>query len=170
MRKIGVILLSMLLLVGCSRKGAWETVSDRIVEGDNASKQNLCLALPEEAAQAVIADGEEYRIYFCDGYEVMVSSRESGDLDATLRWLTGFPRSALTVLATEEGAFTRYHCAWTCAGESGDQVCRAQILDDGNYHYAVCVMADSEDAGQYADAWDALFHSVGLGEYSAATS
>ena len=51
----------------------------------------------------------------------------------------------------------RYDCAWTAAGETGSRIGRATILDDGNYHYTMTVMADSADAGTLQETWQELF-------------
>jgi len=90
---------------------------------------------------------------------ILIQSFSSGNLDATLRELTGFGREKLSVIETNG----RYECVWTAAGEDGNVVGRAVILDDGNYHYCMTVMADEEDALQLRSAWKTLFDSFILG-------
>ena len=55
-----------------------------------------------------------------------------------------------------------YHKVWTAAGEGGDQLGRAQILSDGEFHYVVAVMADCTASGTLAETWQALFDSFGV--------
>ena len=87
---------------------------------------------------------------------------DGGDLNATMRALTGFSREQLTVMETERSDFKRYDCVWSTAGEGGDHVARAVILDDGYYHYAVTVMADFASAGELTRTWKTILDSVSL--------
>ena len=169
MKRILGILLFVLLLCGCGER-AWETVSDKIETPPAAEPQKVSLALPRGAAQSAMAGENGDAIYFCDGYTLSVVTRPGGDMDATLRELTGLSADQLTILETEQEGCRRVYCAWCSAGESGQQIGRAEVLDDGNYHYIVSVLSDGEEASPYIDAWEELFHSVKLGEYNSATS
>ena len=40
------------------------------------------------------------------------------------------------------------------------QVGNAVILDDGNFHYAVSVMADADQAAKLEDTWQHILDSV----------
>ena len=57
-----------------------------------------------------------------------------------------------------------YECVWVSAGEGGDQIGKMRLLDDGDHHYVLSVMAPAEKAEQLADTWDKLFASFHLGE------
>ena len=65
-------------------------------------------------------------------------------------------------MQTRRGSADCYECVWTGAGEGGDQMCRAMVLDDGRFHYAVTVMAAADDAGDLAKTWQTIFDSVKL--------
>ena len=80
----------------------------------------------------------------------------------TIREVTGFSADRLTLMETEKDGFSCHSCVWTAAGEGGDQIARTVILDDGNFHYAVTAMADSDAAGQLSDVWLHIFRSVSL--------
>ena len=56
----------------------------------------------------------------------------------------------------------RYDFVWAAAGEHGQQVCRACILDDGAYHYVMSASADEADAGALQSVWRELFNSYRL--------
>jgi hypothetical protein len=47
-------------------------------------------------------------------------------------------------------------------GESGQLVCRAAVLDDGNYHYCLTAVAPAANAGELSEQWNALFASLRL--------
>ncbi len=123
--------------------------------------QVITFDLPEDAAAQVIS-GENGTLYFCDGYEIMVQTLSSGDLNRTLQTLTGYSADALTVIETATSNVKRYESAWTAAAEEGDQVGRTVILDDGNYHYCLSVMASAREAGSLQECWQALFSSLAL--------
>lgn len=169
MKKFILFLLLCAFLSGCGNQ-AWETVSDQIETTTPKEPQKIKIALPNGAVQTSISLDGDTAIYFCDGYTVCVAQRTAGDMAATLKWLTGLPEEELTVLETKEEGCTRYYCAWCCAGENGQQVCRAEILDDGNYHYTVSILCDDENAVGHQDEWEDVFQSFSLGQYSEATS
>ena len=85
------------------------------------------------------------------------------DTREELRELTGFDREDLTVIQTAITDASKYECVWTAAGEGGDMVGRAVILDDGNYHYCMTVMAMQEQAAELRDTWKTLIDSFTLG-------
>ena len=161
MKKLLVILGIGLLLTGCSSQQTMETVFD-VYEPVSAQPRQLEMALPEDAALATVADENSGKLYFCDDFCILVQTMQAGDLDSTLRQVTGFSKEQLTVIETAAQDAVRYDCAWSSVGEGGDQTCRGVILDDGYYHYAVTVMADAQDAGDLTQAWQELFNSVSL--------
>ncbi len=162
MKRFGIILLISLLFSGCGAEETFETINDDWVQSAAAPKAEIVLALPEEAASPVVS-GEEGTLYQCDGYEIFVQTLESGDLDATLRRVTGFGREHLTVIETLFQGGTRYDLVWSCMGENGEQVGRACLLDDGNYHYVLSTLADADRAGEFEETWEALFSTYSLG-------
>jgi VCBS repeat-containing protein len=61
---------------------------------------------------------------------------------------------------TKQAETDRYESVWSAVGEGEDQVGRLVILDDGNYHYAVTVMAPAETAGELTKTWQKLLNSA----------
>ena len=151
-----------LLLSGCAAQETFETLSDDYDISAMAQMQQLQLTLPEDAAVTTMENDETGKIYLCDGYSVAVQTMQAGDLNKTLRQVTGFSKEQLTVMQTRKDGITRYECVWSAAGEGGDQVCRAAILDDGSYHYAVTVMAEQAAAGQQTKTWQSILDSITL--------
>ena len=162
MKRILAGLLLSMFLTGCSAQDTMETISDILDVSVVANVQQVQLSLPEEAAMATLENEDAGKLYLCDGYSVTVQTMESGDLDRTLRQVTGFSRDQLTVISTQRESFQRHDCAWSAVGEGGDQTCRGVVLDDGYYHYVVTVMADAEKAGQLSADWQHLLDSVTL--------
>lgn len=162
MKRLWILLLCVFLLGGCGAKETFETVDDSFVSPVSAPMKQVSLSLPKEAAISVMDNGEGGRLYLCDGYVLTVQTMDSGDLQKTLRETTGFSKENLTLMETDHYGTTRYDCVWTSAGETGDQVCRAAILDDGNCHYVVSVMAPAETAGQLRQTWQSLLDSISL--------
>ena len=161
MKKIIGCMLCFLLLTGCTAEETFETVADELVESAIAEMRDIVVALPEGmAAPAVQRDGE--MLYQGDGFEIMLLTLPGGDLSATVQTITGYEKGSLTVMETKQEEFTKYDLVWASAGENGDQIGRAAILDDGSYHYAVTVLADADRTEEYAEVWDILFSSVML--------
>lgn len=161
MKKLWIILACTLLLCGCSAEQTLETLSDTYFQPAK-SPQEIDLTLPQEAAAQAVQSDKEEKLYLCDGYVLTVQTFSAGDLNDTLLQLTGRGRDQLTLLQTQQGEAKCYETVWSAAGETGDQIGRALVLDDGSYHYAVTVMADAGLAGQLSDTWQTVFDSVNL--------
>ena len=162
MKKCGFFLLLMFLLFGCAAEDTFETVADEWVQSAAAPMAEIILTLPEEAA-APVSQSENGTLYQCDGYDILIQTLEAGDLNATLESVTGYGREALTVLETRAGGRKRYDLVWSSLGEAGEQVGRACLLDDGNYHYVLSVLGDAQRMGEFEAVWEALFSSYSLG-------
>lgn len=160
MKKLLILIAFMFLLTGCKDK-EFETISD-VYEPPAQQAGEVSLALPEDASVTIMENDSMGKIYLCDGYTVLVETLQAGDLDRTLRAVTGYSKDTLTVMQTEEENIKRYNCVWTCAGEGGNQVCRSVILDDGNFHYAVTVMADESAAGDLSNTWQKILSSASI--------
>lgn len=156
------LLVFAVLLCGCSAQQMMETVTDELLLSTMAQQKELSFKLPANAAQSVMAAQDGAEMYFCDGYVLTVQTSESGDLNRTVQNLCGYDRERLTVLETKSGGAKRYDWTWTSAGEGCVQVGRAAILDDGDYHYCITVMADESGSGALDVQWDALFDSLVL--------
>jgi len=101
-------------------------------------------------------------LYLCDGYDISVQTLQSGDLDATVRQISGFGREELTIMQTKAGDYTCYEFVWTAATDLGQQVGRAMILEDTDYHYTLCAVAPEKHAEEYQQIWNGIFDSFGI--------
>ena len=161
MKKLGMMLMMALLLCGCGAQETFETVADEMVMEVVAKPREIFLTLPEETLlPAMESDGRT--LYLCDGYDVAVQTLDGGDLNATVRQLSGFDSDGLTILETAAGEYICYEFAWTMATDLGEQVGRAMILDDGIYHYTVTATAPAEKAQEYQEMWSGMFETVAL--------
>lgn len=162
MKILCVLLGAILLLTGCAAAETFETIADVYGEQQMPEPRQVVLNIPKDAAEQAIV-GACGTLYLCDGFEITVETHAAGDINATLRHLTGFESDELTVMETAQLGLSRYECVWTAAGEGGDTVGRAAVLDDGNYHYCVTVMASAENTGKLQETWNDL-----LSNFSAA--
>lgn len=153
-----LVLMLMLLLCGCGANETFETVADEMVLPVLAQPRQILLTLPEETLlPAMESDGRT--LYLCDGYDVAVQTFSAGDLDGTIREICGFGSEDLTVMETASGDCRCYEFVWTAATDFGEQVGRARILDDGNYHYTLTAMAPAGKALDYQEIWNGLFET-----------
>lgn len=162
MKKFLLVLVVGLLLTGCGARETMETVSDIYAVPASVTMHKVQLSLPDDAVSQSMEAEDGSAMYMCDGYTVTVQTMAGGDLDRTLRGVSGFSGEKLTIMRTRVDDITRYESAWCAAGESEEQICRGLILDDGNYHYAVTIMADYSVAGEKADAWQHIIDSACL--------
>jgi hypothetical protein len=161
LKKCFYLLLISVFLAGCASAPTLETVADEWVQSAAAPVRQILVTLPQEAAVPV-SESETGQLYQCDGFELALQRLEAGNLDATLRSVTGYGRDALTVIETETGELTRYDLVWSCLGEEGEQVGRACILDDGNYHYVLSVLIPDHRAAELETVVSEIFQSYSL--------
>lgn len=162
MKKWFVTGLCILLLSGCSAEETFETVADELVQSVSAPVRQMLAVLPEEAA-APASENDAGKLYQCDGYEIILQTLPSGDLNATIQSISGYIRDNVTVMGTRTQDYKRYEFVWASAGETGDRIGKAAILDDGNYHYCLSVLSDVDRAEEYAQVWSEMFDSFTLG-------
>lgn len=161
MRRICLILALLLTLSGCGSAETYETVADEMYIPVMAEPGEIWVELPEDSVMPAM-ESENGRLYICDEYEVAVQTLQSGDLDATVRTVSGYALEELTVLQTGSGELDRYEFVWTMAGELGQRIGRATILDDGDYHYVLCATIDAEKIEEYQEVWNGIFESFSL--------
>lgn len=151
-------LLPVLLLCGCGADETLETVADEWLVPVMAQPREVTLRLPENLVMPVLEEADR-RMYLGKDYEIMVETMASGDLDATLRSLTGYTGNGLTLIRTGQDDVERYDFVWTAAGEQGERLGRGTILDDGDYHYCLTVLRDETEA---LIVWQDVFESFSL--------
>jgi len=163
MKKWWTWVLVPLLLAGCAAEPVWETIEDDMAEPVLAKEpMEITLTLPEEAAAPVLQQEDGSRVYLTDSCEIRVETLPAGNLNGTLQELTGQDRNDLTVLSTKQDAFARYDCAWTAAGEEGQQAARTAVLDDGSYHYCLTVLWDAAQTADVQNQVNQVFAGFSL--------
>lgn len=161
MKMLLVMLLAVLMLSGCGGAEVYETVTDELVLSTAAQPREIRFDLAQEPIlPAMESDGGQ--LYLCGDFDVMVQTLESGDLDSTVYQVSGFLPEELTLLQTESGDVDKYEFVWTSATDEGQQIGRATILDDGNYHYILSATVDSELIEEYQEIWNGIFESFEL--------
>ena len=159
MKKLACLLLGSLLLCGCSGKQMVETVSDEWLTGSMVPEKEISVQLPANAVKTVMSAEDGAELYFCEDYILTLQTIASGDLDRSARSLCGYSAERLSILQTKHDDLKRYDWTWTSAGEGSVQVGRAAVLDDGEYHYCLTVMAEEAVCADLDEQWDMVFRS-----------
>lgn len=162
MRKFWVILLLTMLLAGCGKDRTLETVADVPVTPVVAPAQRVQMHLPPELTSPVLQDENVGSLYLCDDYSLSIHTVRAGDLQKTIQNVTGMKKEDLEIMQTRKGNAKCYQWVWTVAGETGVQVGRGCVLDDGTYHYVLTVMADEDKAWEVQPTWKEIFTSFTL--------
>ena len=162
MKKMWIFgLVTAVMVCGCAQAPV-ETVND-FYEGTSAAPAyRIQLDFPKEAVQPVMENGEN-QLYLCDGYELRLQTLPAGNLSGTLQDITGFPEEKLTLIHTDQDGNDRSDFVWCTAGEEGDMVGRAAVIDDGNYYYCVSVLAEESRTEALQESWQRIFESIILG-------
>lgn len=162
MKKIWILLMvSVFALAGCAAEETFETVADEPAAQAAAQQRSIYVELPGEAASPAV-ESDSGRLYLCTDYEISVQILEGGDIQETVRTLSGYGMENLTVIETERDGFDCWEFVWASAGEGGDLVGRAMVLDDGSYHYCLMVLGEAESAAANQVFWEEMFGSFRL--------
>ena len=156
-RWVWMMVLSV-LLCGCKAEETLETVNDEWVVPAMAQPREISVRLPDNVVVPVMEqDGR--KLYMGQNYEILLETLAAGDLNDTIRTISGFEKDHLTVLETCQADTERYDFVWTTTGEYGVRLGRAVVLDDGNYHYCMTVLRDAEES---IVVWQDVFSSFAL--------
>ena len=161
MKKIWMLAALALMLSGCAAKETFETVADQLVQTIMPSPRQTTVRLPDNAVAPVLESDSE-QVYLCEYYELIIETMSSGDLNATVQSICGYDTEDLTIMQTQQGDVKRYDFVWASAGEKGERLGRAVILDDGSYHYCMSVLRDAEDTEKTQIVWRNVFNSFAL--------
>ncbi len=163
MRKWWMIIIPVLLLCGCKQTEDFETIMDQTAIPVLGEKMQIMVDTPDKASLEAMESDDDSSVYICDDYTLTTYTVQGGDIQKTILEATGFLPEQLDVIQTQQGDCKRYVCVWTAAGESGEQVGRCAVIDDGNYHYVLTAMASAENAGSLAqNEWLSVFRSFRL--------
>lgn len=161
MKRCVLLMLLMLTLCGCAAEEVLETISDELVLSAMAQPREITVNLPDNAVTPVL-ESDSRQMYLSEDYEILLETLSGGDVDATIRSLTGYEKDKLTVMQTQWDGVERYEFVWVAAGETGDRLGRGVILDDGNYHYCMSVLRDAEGQKMSQIVWRDVFASFHL--------
>lgn len=162
LKRVLLLLLLLSLLTGCAEQVTYETVSDDLQTQPAARMRQVILDMPQEAAAPTLQNDTGGEFYHCDGYNLSLQTFSSGDLEKTLKDLSGQTSETLHPIKTAMEFGSRYDWVWTTVGEGGLELCRGCILDDGNYHYALTVMAPEAESADLQVTWKNLFDTFRL--------
>ena len=162
--KLVAILLLAAMLTGCSRTAVYETVNDEAAQPVSASPREILFDLAQEPVLPAM-ESDSGTLYLCGDFDVVVHTCQAGDLRNTVQEVSGFLPEELTLIQTGNGEVDRYEFVWTSATDFGQQIGRAAVLDDGNYHYILSATVDAELIEEYQEIWNGIFESFQLEQY-----
>lgn len=161
MRKYALFLLVLFLFTGCAREETLETISDEYVQSVAAQPKRISVELPDDVVAPVMESTSE-QVYLCNGYEIVIETKNGGDLNDTVQTICGYDKDDVTIMTTQEGEADRHEFVWASAGEEGERIGRAVILDDGDYHYCMSILRDADTTEGSQIVWNNVFSSFHL--------
>ena len=149
------------LLCGCGAEEVpvFETVGQQAYQAEaKPAAGEISLMIPEGAVAEAMADGGNGELYTWEDHTLQLQTLDGGDIQQTVRALTGMDYEDLTVMSCQKGGLTYYQTVWCTAGEDGTLLGRALVADDGVYHYCVSLLSPEEsDSGEVYDRLCASF-------------
>lgn len=155
-----VLVCCLFLLTGCSAQPVWETVEDILpAEGQFLHNYDISLELP----LTYLGGNGKDCLYASGTLEVETASFHAADLDAAVRWISGFSPEQLNMIKTVRDDLPEYQFAWYSQTEEGGRLFRADLVMDGTACYAVICSAPETAEGFHEQA-RAVFSSFNLSE------
>ena len=162
MKKRWYLLVLCMMLTGCNGTETFETLGkiqhDQIEIPAIAS---VALSLPECAVMETF--GGEDKVFDCGEYTLVLQNLQSGDFQTTVERISGFDAERLTIMQSGSADIKRWDWIWTAASDEGELLGRAAVLDDGNYHYCLYILAPAQIATVMYEEWNGIFASFHLG-------
>lgn len=162
MKVILFTLMLALCLTGCAAEETFEVLEDTVIAEPVAACQQFVVRLPDDTAAPTFQDDTGAELYVCQGYTISKQTFDGGDLEKTIKTLTGKSSEELQIIKTAHDTHERYDFVWTAAGEDGLQLGRACILDDGNYHYTLSTLAQETVSGDLRETFSDMYDSCKL--------
>ena len=162
MKKGIAALVLCLCLTGCGQK-SFETMSDVWPEQPAPAKREMLVVLPADAASPTMTDNNGSCVYVCQEYDIHQTVMESGDLRKTVKTLTGIELEDIYFVSTRTDNAKRYDGTFCTTGETGQELCRITVLDDGNYHYCLLIQAPAAQYEMLRETIEACALSFYLG-------
>lgn len=160
MKKWIVFLCLAVFLSGCTAPD-FETVTDLPEDFTPVQPRQVIVELPEAAlAGFQPSDTQCQRIY--EDFSVVLEVVSGGNLCATLTQFTGCTPENLVVLSTRQAEYQRYDTVFTSAGEGCDMIGRLCVLDDGLYHYVLCIQTTASEYLSQTEQIEAVFASFSV--------
>jgi len=161
MKRVLALILGILLLTGCSTAETYELVTDELDVPVAVQPKEIHFFLAEETVMPVM-ESDEGKLYLCGEYDVMSQILEGGDLNKSVQKISGYLPEELTMIQTGSGEVDRYEFVWTGSSDEGQMICRATLLDDGEYHYVLSATVQADRIEEYQEIWNGIFESFEL--------
>jgi len=161
MKRVLALILGILLLTGCSTAETYELVTDELDVPVAVQPKEIHFFLAEETVMPVM-ESDEGKLYLCGEYDVMSQILEGGDLNKSVQKISGYLPEELTMIQTGSGEVDRYEFVWTGSSDEGQMICRATLLDDGEYHYVLSATVQADRIEEYQEIWNGIVESFEL--------
>lgn len=169
--KKGIIwIMAALLLSGCAgdTEPVYETIGN-VWENEEpvSAPASIEFAVPDGAEMEAVSTDSEVKIYRIGDWELWTQALDGGDLRATFEQLTGMDWDALTVVNHPVGEKNVYETAWTAMDEEDTYIIRAAVIEEGDYHYCLSLMALEDNSRTVGQFFTEILENVNLADTAA---
>lgn len=167
-------LAALVLLSGCAGTRAWETVDDTlgdvvetVASAVGEEPFDILFAVPADAVLETFSQTDTYTVYaHPDGdYQIESLVLQTPDIDEIVSLLTGFSPDAVEKIKTKRFSMPEYRFVWYALSDEGGYLCRADVLTDTEYSYALVFSTRDDTGTTYSACRDEVLSSFGLYTY-----
>ena len=171
MRKLRFTALcaALMILSGCTadQQTVWETVDDEpaVTAGSfTEGAYTMSFDVPMDAVLDTAAARSDRSVYSAaDGaYEIVSETLLASDADSAVRRISGFAPQELELIETTRFDLPEYRFAWCAGSDEGMRLCRADVIVDPPYCYALTFSTDEQNLKSCRETADHVFESLSL--------
>ena len=156
MKKMLVLFLLVLFLTGCGKNEVpvWaETQTPR-------RTYSIMIGVPDDAGEVLHTEAK--RLYRHEGgeYEISTTVFTAEDVEQAVRSLTGKRAGRISLSKHQRFDLPEFRFSWVC--EENNEICKADMVIDGENCYAVTVSLDAEVEEKYDTLVTEVFSTFGL--------
>jgi len=153
-----VVLVGM--LSGCGGEPVYETIGDVWEQTEPAARPGRMEVPLPEGTQMEVMDGLGDSYYRVGSWDLWTNVLPGGDVKKSIQTLSAMNTDTLTVLKRSRGELECFETTWSVVSEEGQRVVRAGILNDGTYHYCLCISAPEEEAEDAGEVFAQILREV----------
>ncbi|MEA4964446.1 MAG: hypothetical protein VB055_01315 [Oscillospiraceae bacterium] len=165
MKKLGLLLMMLLILTGCAGKA--QTTMEYVEDGfgeSTAQPYTIVFGAPDGLTQETFGEASRSNVYYAENgdYSITTEVLDASTVEEAVQSISGFPMDQLEVITLNRFPMDEYRFAWATCGEEESTVSRCALIAGEDYYYVLTMTEKTGLGGTYDSVADYVFSTFGL--------